>query len=101
MDMQFQFDNTLYRQTHGVAMGSPLSQVLADIFMSNLDKTKLKHAIDKTTPYCLYVNDTFVVCNNESHASYLLRLFNDAHTNTEFTIEHENDGKFHFFDITM
>ncbi|VDQ00066.1 unnamed protein product [Trichobilharzia regenti] len=98
MGVRFQFDNTIYRQIDGVAMGSTLSPVLADIFMSNLGKTKLKHAIDQTTSYCRYVDDIFVVCNNESHASYLLRLFNDAHTNVEFTMEHENDGKFRFLD---
>ncbi|VDP99910.1 unnamed protein product [Trichobilharzia regenti] len=99
--VQFQFDNTLYRQIDGVAMGSPLSPVLADIFMSNLEKRKLKHAVDETTSWCRHIDDTFVVFNNESHASYLLRLFNDAHTNNEFTMEHENDGKFHFLDTAM
>ncbi|VDQ05878.1 unnamed protein product [Trichobilharzia regenti] len=37
----------------------------------------------------------------DSHASHLLRLFNDAHTNIEFTMEHESDGKFHFHNIGM
>ncbi|VDQ03208.1 unnamed protein product [Trichobilharzia regenti] len=101
MGVKHQFDNTLYRQIDGVAMGSPLSPVLADIFMSNLEKTKLNHAIDQTTSYCRYVDDAFVVCNNESHASYLIRLFNIAHANIVFTMGRENDGKFHFLDIAM
>nr|CAH8822876.1 unnamed protein product [Trichobilharzia regenti] len=101
MDVQFLFDNTFYRQIDGVAMGSPLSPVLADIFMSNLERTKLKHAIDETSSYCRYVDDTFIVCKNKSHASHLLRLFNGAHANIDFTMEHESDGKFHFLDIAM
>ncbi|VDO77259.1 unnamed protein product [Schistosoma margrebowiei] len=43
-DVQFQFNNTIYRQTDGVAMGNPLGPVLADIFMANLKRTKLKRS---------------------------------------------------------
>ncbi|VDP40779.1 unnamed protein product [Schistosoma margrebowiei] len=50
-DFQFQFNNTIYRQTDGVAMGSPLGPVLADIFMANLERTKLKGAIDEMMYY--------------------------------------------------
>ena len=32
MNIQFQFDNELYRQIDGVAMSSPLVPLLADIY---------------------------------------------------------------------
>nr|CAH8822461.1 unnamed protein product [Trichobilharzia regenti] len=69
--------------------------------MSNLERTNLNGAIDDATCECRYVHNTFVVGNNETYASHLLRLFNDAHTNIEFTMEHESDGKLHFLDIAM
>ena len=33
----FQFNGTLYEQTDGVAMGSPLGPLLANVFMSHIE----------------------------------------------------------------
>ncbi|VDQ03937.1 unnamed protein product [Trichobilharzia regenti] len=48
-----------------------------------------------------YADDTLTVYHNETHESYLFRLFSDAHTNTEFIMEHINDGRFHFPEVTI
>ena len=37
----FQFNGQLYRQLEGVAMGSPVSSVIADIFMADFEETAL------------------------------------------------------------
>ena len=34
MNIQFQFNNEMFRQNDGVALGSPLGPILADIFMA-------------------------------------------------------------------
>ena len=39
VNVQFMFDGTFYRQIDGVAMGSPLGPVLADIFMGQVTTT--------------------------------------------------------------
>ncbi|CAH8477181.1 unnamed protein product [Schistosoma mattheei] len=98
-NIQFKFNNFLYRQIDGIAMGSPLGPILADIFMGHLEQKKLKHAIDSTTLYCRYMDDTFPVRNNHQHSMYLLSLFSKVHKDIEFTMEHEVDDKFHFLDI--
>ncbi|CAF3177808.1 unnamed protein product [Rotaria sp. Silwood2] len=41
-DLHFRFYNNYYRQTDGVAMGSPLAPILADLFVSMLEE---KHII--------------------------------------------------------
>ena len=38
-DVHFLFENEIYRQTDGVAMGSPLGRILAGIFMVELEAT--------------------------------------------------------------
>ena len=38
-DVHFLFENEIYQQTDGVAMGSPSGPILAGIFMVELEKT--------------------------------------------------------------
>ena len=38
-DVHFLFENEIYLQTDGVAMGSPSGPILAGIFMVELEKT--------------------------------------------------------------
>ena len=42
-DMQFSFDEKIYRQVDGVAMGSPLGPVIANIFMGGTGKKTYSH----------------------------------------------------------
>ena len=37
MNQLFQFNGELYEQTDGVAMGSPLGPLLADVFMCHIE----------------------------------------------------------------
>ena len=39
----FQWRDTFYEQTNGAAMGSPLSPILANIFMEDFDETALSN----------------------------------------------------------
>ena len=39
----FQFKGTHYQQLDGVAMGSPVSPVIADIFMEDLRRRRFRH----------------------------------------------------------
>jgi hypothetical protein len=50
-----------YKQTDGVAKGSPLSSVIANFFMEDFEKKALELAIHKPAYWFRYVNDTFVV----------------------------------------
>jgi hypothetical protein len=43
----FLYNGTLYEQTHGIAMGSPLAPVIADIYVQNFEQEALKTAKKK------------------------------------------------------
>lgn len=60
-------------------MESPFGPVLADIFIANIEKTKLKGSIYKMVYYARYVDDTFIICNNLQQAKHLPNLYKDAH----------------------
>ena len=55
----FQYNGKHYKQLHGTAMGSPVSVVVAEIVMQNIEEQALA-AYTRTVPLWLrYVDDTF------------------------------------------
>ena len=64
----FQFDGQLYEQTDGVAMGSPLGPLMANVFMCHLED---KLARDGMVPslYKRYVDDTLARMPNTDAAA--------------------------------
>ena len=74
-DCVFQFDNEVFVQCDGVAMGSPLGPLLANIFMSHIDKCILSTNVPRF--YRRYVDDTICVVHSEREATSLLKLMNN------------------------
>lgn len=72
-------------------MGSPLGYILVDIFMTNPERTKIKGAIDEMVCYSRYVDDIYMVCSNQQHATKVLKRYSEAHKNIQFTMEHKNE----------
>jgi retron-type reverse transcriptase len=57
----FCFDGHFYEQTDGVAMGSPLSPVIANFFMEDFEKKAIEQATHKPVCGFRYIDDTFVI----------------------------------------
>ena len=91
----FQFNGSLYEQVDGVAMGSPLGPLLANVFMSSIEE---KLDVDGKLPpyYRRYVDDTFTVMPDLPTARDFLNTLNHAHPAINFTMEVENDGMLPF-----
>lgn len=53
----FKFNNKYYRQTFGTPMGSPLSPILADIVLQNIEENALKYLDFHIPLYYRYVDD--------------------------------------------
>ena len=83
--VEFSFNNTIYKQTDGVAMGSPLGPVLANIFVRYYEE-KLFPETQKPPTYFRYVNDTFAIFDHEAEANKFLTKLNCLHPFLKFTI---------------
>lgn len=88
----FSYNNDLYKQTDGVAMGSPLGPVLANIFMVELERSLLPTLADVMLPWRRYVDDTITWIKTDS-VTLVLNKLNDFHENIDFTYELENENK--------
>ena len=60
----FHFGGVFYEQVAGAAMGSPLSPVIANIYMQDFESRVLGTAPLKPSLWLCYVDDTFVMWNH-------------------------------------
>ena len=79
----------MYKQTDGVAMGSPLGPTLANIFVRYLEK-KISRS-EFALLYHRFVDDTFAIFEDNARASTCFDIFNQLHPNPQFTMERENE----------
>ena len=100
-NMQFLFDGQYYRQIDGVAMGSCLGPILANIFMGFVE-LKLQNTIEeKCRFYRRYVDDCFLLVGEEHDINDILDQFTSIRPKIEFTMERESEGSFAFLDVLV
>ena len=99
----FIFDDKLYRQRDGLGMGLPLSPSFANIFLSYHEQKWLSECPPNFAPvfYKRYVDDTFVLFNNPSHAQLFLNYINCKHNSINFTMETEINKQLSFLDTLV
>ena len=84
--VEFSFNNTMYKQTDGVAMGSSLGPALANIFVRYYEE-KLFSQTQKPLTYFRYVDDTLAIFDYEAEADEFLTKLNCLHPFLKFTFE--------------
>jgi hypothetical protein len=95
-------DGQFYEQTDGVAMGSPLSPVIANFYMEDFEMKAIETATHK--PACWYrcVDDTFVIWpHGQEKLKDFLNHLNGINNNIQFTMQVEEEGHLPFLDIDM
>ena len=99
----FLFDGKLYHQKDGVAMGSPLGPLFANIFLSFHECTWLADCPHTFKPmFCKrYVDDCFLIFQCKEQVTLFLDHLNSKHPNIQFTHELENNGSLPFLDINI
>ena len=99
-EMHFSFNGEIFRQVDGVAMGSPLGPVIANIFMVELEKSLVPQLEGTVDLWYRYVDDTFTFIRKGCVEAVLERL-NGFHSSIKFTFEKETNGRISFLDVNV
>ena len=94
----FSYDNKHYRQLEGVAMGLPLSPVLADTFMEHFEEKALADEAIRPRIWKRFVDDVIAMIK-KAKKNELLRHLNAQHERIQFTDEEEKDQMLSFMDV--
>ena len=100
----FNFNSEYYQQGEGLAMGSPLSPLLAELFMDDFENILFNRYSMCSNIYCLfrYVGDVFAIwTGTDRQLDNFLKILNAQHINLKFTCEKEKDGKLNFLDVAV
>ena len=96
----FQYNGKHYKQLHGTAMGSPVSVVVAEIVMQNIEERALATCRQTIPLWLRYVDDTFTAVHKDEIDDFHKHL-NEQHADIQFTREIEEDGKLPFLDCLV
>ena len=95
----FSFQGTIYRQKFGTAMGSPVSPIMANIFMEWLEERAIVTAPHncKPTLWKRYVDDILEIIHKGEESNLTQHLNTvDSTGSIKFTHETEAEGKIPF-----
>ncbi|KAF2344598.1 Reverse transcriptase domain, partial [Trinorchestia longiramus] len=97
------FNGKFYKQIEGLGMGLPLGPTFANIFMCFNETKWLKLCPKEFQPvfYRRYIDDTFLLFREKSHATLFLDFINSKHPNIRFTMECENNNELPFLDCLV
>ena len=89
-----------YKQLHGTAMESPVSVVVAEIVMQNIEERALATCRQTIPLWLRYVDDTFTAVHKDEIDAFHNHL-NEQNADIQFTREIEEDGKLSFLDCLV
>ena len=97
----FVLQGKYYEQLEGAAMGSPLSPIIANIYMEEFETKALSTAPNPPNLWKRFVDDTFVVIKT-SHREEFFKHINSIEESIHFTAEDtQTDGSLPFLDTLV
>ena len=97
----FSFQGQFYKQVEGVAMGSSISPIVANLYMEYLEQRALMTAPNPPRFWHRFVDDTFVI-HMEANKQGFLQHINSVDPAIRFTVEdNKEDGSIPFMDTIV
>jgi hypothetical protein len=99
-----QYQDLIYIQKEGLAMGDPTSSLFSEIFLEHTEVTKIVHILLQyhIIGYFRYVDDILIAYKqNLTNIHEVLACFNKLTPTLKFTSEKETANKINFLDISI
>ena len=96
----FQFNEKYYQQIFGSSMGNPISPILADIVMEDLEIHAIQQLNVKPLFYFRYVDD-IILCIPKNTIDHAIKIINSYDENLQFTVELSQNNSISFLDVKI
>ncbi|XP_023213890.1 uncharacterized protein LOC111616747 [Centruroides sculpturatus] len=97
----FAFNGIVYKQRKGVPMGSPMSGLLCELVVCQLEKKVLGKSIEDIILYKRYVDDVLIIWKNERRIKKFLTMINSNYHGLKLKLEQKSHTQIHFLDIDI
>jgi hypothetical protein len=101
----FKFQETIYYPNKGIAMGSPISATMLEIFLQHIENKHIKQQLLDSKIivfYTRYVEDIFIIYDTTRITPYEIQIHVDLmHKNLKLTPTHEDNAQISFLDILI
>ena len=93
----FVFQDRFYEQTEGAVMGSPLSPIIANLYMEAFEEKAINTSPTPPSLWRRFVDDTFVIIKKTQKDSFISHI-NSIDEKIQFTMEdNKEDGSMPFW----
>ena len=96
----FMLNDSVFKQIHGCAMGSPVSPVVANLCMEAIEESAIAASTTPPKVWKRYVDDSFVIIKKHSVSKFYDTL-NAVDPKISLTLETENNGQISFLDTLI
>ena len=96
----FKFNEEFYEQIFGLPMGSPLSSILADLVIQDLEYNIFNTLTIHIPVYYRYVDDILLAVPS-NQITNILNSFNAYHERIKFTVDYGDEFGINFLDKTF
>ena len=97
----FSFEGEFYQQKFGMAMGSPISAVLANLYLEFLERGPFDRILPNTVTWLRYVDDVLIIAPRRLDLHQLKDDLNTVEQSIQFTLEEELDDQMPFLDALL
>ncbi|XP_067130494.1 uncharacterized protein [Centruroides vittatus] len=97
----FEFQGKTYMQGRGVPMGSPISAMLCELVLRNLECNILPSFQEDIVFYTRYVDDIFIIWHNDRNTRRFLDAINSNPYGLTLELDQESDFRVNFLDLTI
>jgi hypothetical protein len=100
----FIHDNKYYTNKKGVAMGSPMSRTIAEVFLQHYERLYVKHLLEEQAIayYARHVDDTLTAFDSAKITINLIqKQTENIHKNIELKMNMENNNSIEYLDLLI